>query len=121
MRHVDGAFELEPARCTRFGRGHTVHWIQANGSVRDPGVVEHGVVTRVDFGMIEVRIGDELRRFRNHDTTTFHRLVRQLGRSVVIQDRWGLLKVPGPDGDQCFSISAESEPWTPCTPRRTRS
>ena len=101
-------------RCGWYGPGHEVHWIQNRKSREEPGLVEEGVVIPAEAGFVTVRVGSEVRRYRHHDTETLRETLRDWGERVVIQERWSLLKVRGPEGFFCFSIARTDRPFSHC-------
>lgn len=119
---MEQEIEQEPAySCDSYRPGHDVHWIQARKSWEEPGLVEEGVVTQVGEGIVTVQIGPEVRRYRNHDTARFERILRRRGMNVIIQERWRLLKVPSPEGFYCFCIATSNDTFDDCTrPERRR-
>jgi hypothetical protein len=100
--------------CSLHFPGHTVHWIQVRRAGAEPGVVEDGLIADVGEDVIRVRIGAELREYRNHDTARIRDIVRERGPRVTVQERWSLLRFPSPGGNYCVSIVESAEPWVAC-------
>ena len=109
-----------PRRCHRYCAGHSVHPIQARlaccDDARQP--VE-GVVLDISSGVISVRTGDGLRRFRNHETGLLRHVLEESGSRVLLRSR-GILAVPGREVEHLFSVADADAEWTDCSPKRTR-
>lgn len=101
-------------RCSLSSPGHTVHWIQAKLSTREPGLVEDGDIVDIGPEVVAVRVGSDIREYRNHDTARLTQVIRELGASVTVQERYSLLKVPTHTVNHCFSIAKSAGSWVEC-------
>jgi hypothetical protein len=90
-----GSDHLPPARqCGPYGGGHGMHWIQAKKASEDGEGREEGSVVETGIGWLVVRCSDgSRRRYRNRSIPWLEALLAQHGREVVVQERWGVLRV----------------------------
>ena len=95
-------------RCELYQAGHTVHHIQAIRSHGEPH--RPGRLTGVLGNVLRVDFGDEIKRYRNHDTD---RLVDLVGIGGGVRVCQGYVILRGA-GNYCFSILGADEPWIPC-------
>ena len=95
-------------RCELYQAGHTVHHIQALRSHGQPH--RQGTLTGVVGNVLTVDFGDEIKRYRNHDTD---RLVDLVGIGGGVRVCQGYVILRGA-GNYCFSILDADEPWIPC-------
>jgi hypothetical protein len=98
--------------CQLYVAGHTVHYIQALRSGKDPHTT--GRLLGADGNMISVELDGQIVQFRNHDV---NRLVGIIGieGTVRVCTRYSILKFDNAEGTaNCFSIAAASDPWRPC-------
>ena len=110
-----------PRRCTLYVPGHTVHFIQAIHSAKEPRRPRSGRITVVGSGVLTVEFDDEVRRYRNHETARIGDLVRERGPEVNLDEGWSILRLPHRGGAYCFSIVSADEPRRRClTDEQTR-
>ena len=96
-------------RCDRYTPGHTVHWIHAKKASQEPGEHEEGTVVAVG-ALITIRVGDELRRYFNHQPERFADAIEIYGHAVRVDERWHLLGI-GPG--YVFNVRRIPEGQTP--------
>jgi hypothetical protein len=86
---------MPPARqCGAYSAGHGMHWIQAKKATEDSQGREEGAVVETGIGWLVVRFSDgSRRRYRNGSIPWLEALLAQHGREVVVQERWGVLRV----------------------------
>jgi hypothetical protein len=99
--------EVGPAlACGSYHRGHTVHWIQARKASEDQTGREPGRVVETGDGWLVVSFRDGRRAlYGHHDVPRLERLVQAHGDHVIVQDRWGILRL----GSHLISISREPD------------
>jgi hypothetical protein len=99
---------LWPRRCELYRDGHTLHYIPATRSVREPH--RTGYLIAANGNVISVDFGDEVKQYRNHEVERLVEIAR-IGGKIRICEGFGILKG---GGDFCFSIKEIDKPWIPC-------
>jgi len=119
-----------PTSCGSYRPGHEVHWIQASKTWNEPGLLEFARVVSAVGALVTVEVGDELRRYYNHDAARLEAIARSYGGRAVIYARWRALAIPGPTRSSVFGLEdsqvhnesggsylfylATEESWKPC-------
>jgi hypothetical protein len=110
----------EAPRCRSYVPGHGVHPLRVQLTTSSPdedwaAVVVMGAVDDV----VTVAVGDELRRYRNHDAGRLVELVARVGADALLNLRYGLLFLRSwpRESDAAFSVQPAGDPPQPCRPR----
>ena len=102
------------ARCASYFNGHTPHWIPALRSRRSPDEAWQRVVVMTVLGdEVALAVGDELRRYRNHEPAYLDWVVREVGAEAELNTEFHYLFLrPRTDGARSvFSLlPADREP-----------
>ena len=98
----------EHDECGLYIPGHTVHYIQARLSWEDQDQDVAGVIESIDGQLIRVRVGGEVREYRNHDLARLTELSAET-RDVKIGPH-GVLKCQ----NHYVCIAPADEPWIAC-------
>jgi hypothetical protein len=102
---------LWPRRCELYLAGHTLHYIPATRSVREPH--RTGYLIAANGNVISVDFGDEVKRYRHHAVERLVEIVG-IGGKVQVCEGFGILRFPHGGGNFCFSVKEIDKPWIPC-------
>ena len=80
-----------PRHCGSYLPGHQVHPIQARLAAAELDDSPTGQVVAIDERGIHVLVGDEIRRYTNHDRDEARQALAEHGPEVRVQERHGLL------------------------------
>lgn len=81
------------ARCVLYTPGHSIHWIQARLTWKNPKHHAAVTITEIDEVGFVVETSDGPVRFLNHDTVSLQRYVDQVGREGSLVG-YGVLQLP---------------------------
>lgn len=81
------------ARCALYTPGHSIHWIQARLTWKNPEPHAVVTITEIDEVGFVVETSDGPVRFLNHDTVRLQRYVDQVGREGSLVG-YGVLQLP---------------------------
>ncbi len=103
--------------CTRRSAGHSPH--RATILLCHTGALAEWrpvFVLGVEDGVVTLADGDELVRFRNHDTDALVRAVRDAGPEAHLNTRFGYLFLASwpRDAEAVFSLGPADRPCPPC-------
>ena len=97
--------------CGNYREGHDVHFIQVRLSLAD-GVGKACTIESVsDDGTIALSDGTHL---WNHDPSRLRAIISRFGNAVRL-GTYGVLRVPHPGGELCFSVREGPDPCRPET------
>ena len=87
------------ARCASYFNGHTPHWIPALHSHKSaPDAWQRAIVMAVLGDEVALAVGDELRRYRNHEPAYLDWVVREVGADAELNTEFHYLFMrPRPD------------------------
>jgi hypothetical protein len=100
--------ESGPGTCALYIPGHKVHFIQARLSQENPEQNVPGLIESIAGQIVRVRVGEEVRSYRNHDLSRLIELSVDT-REVVLRQR-GVLECRS----HLVCIAPADEPWTSC-------
>ena len=81
-------------RCDLYSRGHQIHWIHFNHSMREPSAVIPVTAAVDDDGLVHIE-GEDLSLVRwNHRPALLRDALHGFGGMAVWKPRWYLLAVP---------------------------
>lgn len=107
------------SRCVRYFNGHAPHWIPARQCHKSPLEAWQRVIVMAVLGdEVAVAVGDELRRYRNHETAYLAWVVQQVGAEAELNtDFHYLFMRPRPDGARSvFSLQPVDREPHECHP-----
>lgn len=112
--HDDGASEVPPLPpCRLYLPGHRVHPMQALKASNDGASVRVGTLRAADGVRVVVSVGDEVLRFRNHDTTRLSLIAGRAGGRVEWRDANRCCGSATPDAF-VFSMAPAAADWRGC-------
>jgi hypothetical protein len=104
-----------PKTCGIFKPGHNPHWIQIHRATQDKdNVPMPGRLIEVsDDGSVLIEVQWKVLRLWNHDVERLVEAINAADGLLTYQDHWGLLWVPGDNGQFVF-CSTQSKDHVSC-------
>src|SRR4051812_40191944 len=99
--------DFKPRRCGLYLPGHEVHWIQAlrcGNDLQTQRIRGRLIAVELD-GTIIIDADGKITRVWNHEPDRLAWFAAEAGNNVTLQPRWGVLRVPGHDGNYIFYVA----------------
>jgi hypothetical protein len=106
----------EPARCSGFGPGHQVHWIQMRKSLHEDVGVPVRIHVDPDLAVVQFVFNDEPRLYWHHETSRIAAAIHGHEGDAVWRPRFHVLAIPSGERSSHLFNLARLDQVRPCCP-----